>query len=602
MDDLAVVSERNIEETLNAHLDLYNPRSPHEERLLRCVKDLARFVADKEECPFDDDFWFGFHTWAKGNTDKATGYANAFLSDYLNAKGHQSSAGHTVRLYVSIWRKWDIHISSTARAQLKTFEHDVWAPAKVSRLASTQAVKATQYSKVEPMWERVVDYLRTVKPTEFRQQINNILDNRGKHPGVAAASFHEMVAVSNKSDLRVVLDCTLAYVSLLRFTGMRSITGLDISLGDFEVQDDGTVLLTRVEHKVGNVRNVDKLVYCRLVPHKNPSQCVLLHLARFFATTPNLPQQPFAFGFKRGGGDRLVFSKLPQKRSISILHVACIACGLVEGLSGPKKLHLLRMICENTLATRGASPNERQLYIGWSNSVQSKNYSVLKLCALQSNCPYLMANRTSKEDPPHPMWKCFGDVPGVNNYWQRVYHLAVAAGVYNDDTVTIDDDFKAEVHRVIKRSSPPSNSNKRALLKRLREVEEELRQVKRAKIVIETTTTTPMEDLCKLVTELHEKCHQHNYPVQCAAAFPRLKTLIDATSTASRSFGIPLSSTLGKHLRTILILAAWTKKPTYDNNKGVTYRSWSSFAKAEAKPGGKLHGISTRTWNEYQED
>ena len=232
MDDLAIVSERNIEETLNAHRDLYHPRSTHEQRLLRCVKDLARFVADKEQFLFDDDFWLGFHAWAKDNTDKATGYANAFLSDYLNAKGRQVSAGHTVRLYISIWRKWGIHISDVACSQVRTFEQYVWGPSKVSRLASTQAIKAGQYNKVEPVWDRVVDYLRTVKPDDFRQQINDILDNRGRHPGVAAASFHEMVAVYNKIDLRAVLDCTLAYVSLLRFTGMRSITGLDISLGD----------------------------------------------------------------------------------------------------------------------------------------------------------------------------------------------------------------------------------------------------------------------------------------------------------------------------------------------------------------------------------
>jgi hypothetical protein len=91
---LAVDSEVEINETLNEKRRLYHTESKHEQRLLRCVKDLAKFVAIKEQVGFDEEFWLGFHAWVNApvNRAKVTGYANAFVSKYLKEKGDAVSA------------------------------------------------------------------------------------------------------------------------------------------------------------------------------------------------------------------------------------------------------------------------------------------------------------------------------------------------------------------------------------------------------------------------------------------------------------------------------------------------------------------------------
>ena len=161
---------------------------------------------------------------------------------------------------------------------------------------------------------------------------------------MAESSFQEMNRVANKNDegLQAAMRCTLAYASLLRSTGMRSITGLEVKIDDFEELEEGEVLLTRVEHKVGSVRNVDKMVYAKVVPSKDPSQCALVHLASYFVgQQQRLPAQPFTLGFtaRKHGKERTDFAKPVQVRFIAVLHAVAIACGLPNGLSGAKKLH-----------------------------------------------------------------------------------------------------------------------------------------------------------------------------------------------------------------------------------------------------------------------
>jgi len=323
-----------------------------------------------------------------------------------------------------------------------------------------------------------------------------------------------MTTVANKSDegLLAVMRCTLAYASLLRSTGMRSITGLDLTLNYFGEQAEGEVLLTRVEHKVGSVRNVDKTVYAKVVPHTDPSQCALVHLARLFDQEPGLPDRPFTHGFtrrKRSKG-RTDSSKPVQVRFIAVLHAVAVACGLPNGLSGAKKLHLFRVMSENILATRGATPRAREDFIGWTNSVQSTSYSVLKLRALQSNCPYLLAGRDSRDERPHAMWELLDDVPDETlSFWERVNYLAVAAKVTKDANVTVDEAFQQRMDERLSVAAKErvESTNPVTLRKRIWQLERELQQerTKRAKLDLmlraEDVSDTTSESTCSTVSE-----------------------------------------------------------------------------------------------------
>ena len=236
----------------------------------------------------------------------------------------------------------------------------------------------------------MIQYLRSVAVNDFRVHLNNIIQNQANHPGIALQSFTEMRTVFNKrdADLEDVLRSAVAYGTLLYATRMRSITGIDITLDGFEEQPDGSVLLTRTEYKCGSQRNVSKEVFVRLAPGKSLDRCTLVLLAEYFAgCSSKLPNQPFALGFRSiQGAGRTNQAKLPQSRFIALLHAAAIACGLPGGLSGEKKLHLLRMICENQLLKAGVSSKDREDFIGWDTSVQNRHYyTITKQRALESN-------------------------------------------------------------------------------------------------------------------------------------------------------------------------------------------------------------------------
>jgi len=632
---LALTSEVAIGETLNERRDLYNAVSKHEQRLLRCVKDLARLVAVQEKVDFDQEFWLGFHDWVSEpvNHGKVTGYANSFVSSYLNEKGNAVSAGHTLQLYIGIWRRWGIRISETVKDQIASFRREIWKPEDVTRHSHSRNSKTKQFDSVEPIWGTMVQYLQGTSAGEFRAHLRSTVNNRGSHEGVAESSFQEMNTVANKSDsgLRSVMQCTLAYASLLRSTGMRSITGLELKLEDFEELDEGEVLLTRVEHKVGSVRNVRKTVYAKVVPAKDPSQCALIHLANYFVGQQRLPAQPFSLGFtaRKQAKERTDFAKPVQVRFIAVLHAVAIACGLPGGLSGSKKLHLFRVMSENVLATRGAPPMERQDFIGWTNSVQSTNYSVLKVRAKQSNCAYLLAGRDSREDEPHAMWQLLGDVPGseAQSYWHRVVYLATAAGAIKDSNVAVDRDFQQLMDEHLKAAAKQraTSTDPVALNKRIRDLERELQteRTKRAKLDLlqapdsppddasETASATssssdsatvsssePVQALRELVLSLKADRSSDDFPRQCAQALPQLSRLIDVCCSPLRTFALPQASAEGKDLVRILYLAALSRRCA--NPVKGTARSWFGLVNNEKKHHAVLKQINVGSWAAYR--
>lgn len=622
MTTLAVSSEAAIGATVTHHLNLYKAVSNHEKRLLRCVRDLAKVVATGEGLQFDEEFWLTFHDFVNATANKAlvTGYANAFVSNYLYEKGANASAGHTLGLYLGVWRRWGIHVSDTAKEKIVTFRREVCKPKDLSRYNIMRNDKAKQYESVEPIWSTMVDYMLKISPEQFREHLRSVVNSRGQHQGIAESSFQEMTTVANKSDggLASVMRCTLAYASLLRSTGMRSITGLDLKLSDFEELNDGEVILTRTEHKVGSVRNAAKTVYAKIVPAKDAAQCCLVHMANYFVGQERLPAQPFTLGFPlKAGKCRLDFSKPVQTRFIAVLHAIAIASGLPHGLSGPKKLHLFRVMCENVLATRGATPVDREAFIGWTNSTQSNNYSVLKLKAQQSACPYLLAGRDDKDDPPHPMWELFSEANGVD-YWQRVYYLAVAAKMITNSAVVIDEDFQQQMDDHLKAAAKhrATTTNPVALNKRIRQLQRELQQerTKRAKVGLSassdsetstasddlstTSTVDPQTALKEMVATLKVDRKTTNFPSKCLAALPRLTSLIDAASTPQRSFGLALSSSEGKDLLRILYLASLAKRyPETDKGKA---RSWFGFVDKQRKDHPVLTTVDMRTWQRYR--
>ena len=96
---------------------------------------------------------------------------------------------------------------------------------------------------------------------------------------------------------------------------------------------------------------------------------------------------------------------MAQRRYVAVLQCAAVAIG-VPAMFAEKKLHAFRVQCTNVLGSKEASEAEREAHIGWQSTVQSRHYASLKHTAMNARTPHLLAGRSGRDDPPHPMWQC----------------------------------------------------------------------------------------------------------------------------------------------------------------------------------------------------
>jgi hypothetical protein len=199
----------------------------------------------------------------------------------------------------------------------------------------------------------------------------------------------------------------------------------------------------------------------------------------------------FGYGFDRKDNqDDEAYAKCPQRRFIAVLHTVAIACGSTNGL-GERRLHAFRVMSENRMGALGISTQERSDFVGWASTTQATSYSLMKSRALNSNVPYIIAGRESKDEPPHAMWKLLDDVPDiVVGYWHRVLYLAIAAKAING-SVTIAASFQLlmDDHLRLAKKKRIDWANPELLLKRIRELEKDVQaeRAKRARAELMTT-------------------------------------------------------------------------------------------------------------------
>jgi hypothetical protein len=94
---------------------------------------------------------------------------------------------------------------------------------------------------------------------------------------------------------------------------------------------------------------------------------------------------------------------------------------------------------------------------------------------------HLLAGRSGRDDPPHPMWQSLAQAPGGGSYWQRVRYLATAAGYVAGPS---DPQFQKLVAERVATGNPEREDSPAYLLKRLKQLEQEnaaLRQKKRSR-------------------------------------------------------------------------------------------------------------------------
>jgi hypothetical protein len=406
-------------------------------RYERTLRNCARALSDFAGCTEPGAFWDEerFREWAREHRAEATKQAGRFVARLLRDKAANQSVGYTARLHVAAWKAYGVAVEQSVLDELSRLTRERWRPATLSRLSALGARKSDQFDLLEQNWEKLVEYLGDTAGEQFAEHCRAALPSQPTSIACELAYLSRKPAV----ELEQALLRTRAFVSLLRCTGMRSITAVTLRLDQFSEVGDGVLLLKRMERKCGSARNVEKPVYVCVVPHADPKLCPIVHIAaalnvslsRNHEEGSEMELDPayelFAESFThKPGQDYVSFATMVQRRYIAILQCAAVAIG-VPALFSEKKLHAFRVQCTNVLGSAGASEAEREAHIGWQSTVQSRHYSSLKHTALNARTPHLLAGRSGRDEPPHPMWQCLPQAPG-EGYWQRVLHLAAAAG------------------------------------------------------------------------------------------------------------------------------------------------------------------------------
>jgi hypothetical protein len=308
----------------------------------------------------------------------------------------------------------------------------------------------------------------------------------------------------------------------------------------------------------------------------------------------------FTQGFKRRPGQcEVSFTTMVQRRLIAVLHAVAIAIGVPDAFS-EKKLHSCRVLCTNILDAKGATAAEREAHIGWVSTTQSKYYMSLKHRALNARTPFLLAERDSKIDPPHPMWALLHEVPLSvgSSFWAKVRHLAgaakVIAGVDVDSAFV--DRMTGHLQQEYRCTAPDAN----VLAKRVRELERELTKVKRVKPIVSMGAGAQGTiQLKTLVANLKEKATTDDFPSICAQALPRLARLIDGVNTRD-GFGLPQSKPEGKDLIRVLLIAGTAQRFGLAALDRGSHKSWIGWARAVRKSHPLTRQVNTKSWSAFK--
>jgi hypothetical protein len=535
--------------------------SRHERRLDQCVRELGEFVEKRLGAGCEQ----GFSQWAEVNMSVASRLAGEFLLRYVEVKSSNASLSQLVRLYRCAWRgAAGIEIPSDVERKILRMNREQWVPAEVSRINVLSHLKSDQYEELDAHWTHLIGYLGTVTGSAFKEHCA-VMPRSGL--GTAMSCELDYLGRKGEDELQVTLLRTRAFCTLMRATGMRSTTAIDLQLCDLTEVDGGGVLLHRMESKSGSKRNVTKDVFVGIVPHADPRLCPLVHLAEYVQHVPPDVKCIFAQGFSNGPS----LKTQVQRRLTAVLHAVAHAINAPD-LFKAKQMHSFRVLCTNVLMAKGASETERNTHVGWASSIQSVHYASKKHAALNARTPYLLANRSGQDELPHPMWLALEHSDG--SYWLRVRSLAAAAGYV--EGVEVDPAFKALVAERIAAGNPEKEDSPAYLLKRVRDLEAENQELRKGK---RTRASDAADRIKTMVAGLKERACDASFPAQCVEALPGMMECIEEGSERG-SFLLTQSSPEGKALGRILLIAGVLTRfgaHVLDDARPAPDRSWLAW-------------------------
>ncbi len=196
----------------------------YERTLRNCTRALSDFAGCTEPGAVWDDA--RFREWAREHRSEATKQAGRFVARLLRDKAANQSVGYTARLHVAAWKAYGVTVEQSVLDDLSLRTRDKWRPATLSRLSALGARKSDQFDLLETHWSALVEYPGSTSGEQFPEAC------RAAQPLQPTSIAREMAFMARKpaAELKQSLLRTRAFVSLLRCTGMRSITAVTLRL------------------------------------------------------------------------------------------------------------------------------------------------------------------------------------------------------------------------------------------------------------------------------------------------------------------------------------------------------------------------------------
>ena len=593
---------------------LYNPVTLYEKMLYSCIRSFFAFVENHGGQA--TLVWEDFYKFCKDDISRSTSLASAFMSTMMDNKADLKSIDQTVRRYEIAFDNWRVELTDEVKREIKHKRDLIWKTGKARVHQQLSSMKVQQVEEMIQLIPSVVEYCLT--GDDFKEHLKRIDDSpKDAFSLLSEASRKEIHTLSRKttSELQLILQCTLAFMCLLKSTGARSTEISRLKRDDISWYDDPPRLLVhRFTGKTGSKRGMTKDIYTTVVPDKDISKCSLVHLSRYMVLIENEPtctNYVFGLGFpNKLTGDSRSRLTMIMRRFTSVVETLVVIRNR-KGL-GKKKLHIFRSVCTRKLSNSSCGADEINLFIGWTTGTMLNYYADPKSFALNSVTPYLLAGRKGKDDYAAAAWHFFDDIDKSQIWYLRIATLAVSAGVnmtgfpVDESIKTKIDAFRAKIIRgeAINSIETPKEKKQR---KRIRELEMQVERLTKMHKMVHRAPETPTVDhgsvLVYILDGLVKKSKESTFPETCRLQLEEILFHVDKISNETgKSFGIPLQSKDGKTLAAILLIAGSIelKRDAFDNCGRIVKQSWIVFVRGVRNTNDVVRKISTKSLEDFK--
>lgn len=621
--------------SINLRVESFFSNSNYHRRLVKYCRQLSDLVCELNNKPSlreKDVFFEKFVQYARENPAQCTTAADELLTAQIEKRQTHASAKYAIDSIIHAWKVIHVNISQDMQLKVLDLNHAKWKRGKTKDVQEHEENDAKIVSLIKEK-DSVVNSASQMTPQNFRYLIDDVL-RHGKSEAAVARYYKALLNTTGrgKTDIEIFSLQLLAeaYFSYSTALGIRSGHIIAAPISNFKVIENKEGLFQLYKNGKTGGKGIINLM-TRVVPTKVPTNDPIIKMALYMYFVRHVlhlqVERPFLLFRKYNEENHessIVCGRIPL---IGLCNILLYKSGFKDGFSFGKKLHTFRMLCNNILIDKGASEIERELHHGWAatGSIEKRYYRVQLNAAAAARTPYMIANRSGPEDPPHPLYDKLDSVPAkfiysdnpTMEYLSRVALCAISFGcaskVYQEFMPDIldDSDFKSfslllNSHVVVKvrqnERSHIKQSSKRQLEDEIAALRAENRALKKQKVeeFTEKSREEMHQELLETIGSLIVRTKLEDFPSTCYQTFiDKLYPLIEQLSDGE-NFGTNRSRGVGKSFTPILhIVAAYKQEIKMKRDKPT--QSWLGWMNKTMKNNAQWQ-IKVITWNQYKKD